>query len=69
MILFVCLEGQVVARLETRASRVTLEYLEPWLSMRGAYPISQSLPIRPVPFAGAAVLKVLSRLVAVREAR
>ena len=59
MILFVCLEGQVVARLEARGSRVALEYLEPWLSMPGAYPISQSLPLRPVPFAGAAVLNYL----------
>lgn len=59
MNLFVCLEGEVAARLETRGSRVTLEYLEPWLSMRGAYPISQSLPLRPVPFAGAAVLNYL----------
>lgn len=41
MILFVCLEGQVVARLEARGSRVALEYLEPWLSMPGAYPISE----------------------------
>lgn len=59
MILFVCLEGRVAARLEARGSRVTLEYLEPWLSLRGAYPISQSLPLRPVPFSGAAVLNYL----------
>jgi serine/threonine-protein kinase HipA len=59
MILFVCLEGQVVGRLEARGSRVALEYLEPWLSMPGAYPISQSLPLRPGPFAGAAVLNYL----------
>lgn len=59
MILFACLEGQLSARLEARGSRVTLEYLEPWLSMRGAYPISQSLPLRPVPFVGAAVLNYL----------
>lgn len=59
MILFVCLEGQVVGRLEARGSRVSLEYLEPWLSMPGAYPISQSLPLRPVPFTGAAVLNYL----------
>lgn len=59
MILFVCLEGQVIGRLEARGSRVALEYLEPWLSMPGAYPISQSLPLRPVPFAGAAVLNYL----------
>lgn len=58
-ILFVCLEGEIVARLEARGSRVTLEYLEPWLSMSGAYPISQSLPLRPLPFAGAAVLNYL----------
>lgn len=59
MILFVCLEGQVVGRLESRGSGVALEYLDPWLSMPGAYPISQSLPLRPVPFAGAAVLNYL----------
>lgn len=59
MILFVCLEGQVAARLEARGSRLTLEYLEPWLTMRGAYPISQSLPLRPAPFTGAAVLNYL----------
>lgn len=59
MILFVCLEGQVAARLEAQGSRVTLEYQEPWLSIRGAYPISQSLPLRPGPFAGAAVLNYL----------
>jgi len=59
MILFVCLEGQVAARLEASSSRVTLEYLEPWLSMRGAYPISQSLPLRPMPFAGVAIVNYL----------
>lgn len=59
MILFACLEGYVAARLEARGSRVVFEYLEPWLSLRGAYPISQSLPLRPVPFAGAAVLNYL----------
>lgn len=59
MILFVCLEGQIVARLEAGGSRVSLQYLEPWLSMRGTYPISQSLPLRLVPFAGAAVLNYL----------
>jgi serine/threonine-protein kinase HipA len=57
--LLVCLEGQVAGMLDARGSRADLTYTEPWLSGSGAYPLSQSLPLRPGPHTGAPVVNFL----------
>jgi serine/threonine-protein kinase HipA len=55
----VCLEGQVAGTLEARGSRADLTYTDPWLRGSGAYPLSQSLPLRPGPHTGAPVVNFL----------
>jgi serine/threonine-protein kinase HipA len=57
--LMVCLEGQVAGVLEASGSRTHLTYTDPWLSRGGAYPLSQSLPLRPGLLTGAPVVNFL----------
>jgi serine/threonine-protein kinase HipA len=59
MRLIVCLEGQVAGTLETSDSRARFTYSDPWLSGSGAYPLSQSLPLRSGPHTGAPVVNFL----------
>lgn len=55
----VCLEEQVAGVLEASGSRTHFTYSDPWLSRRGAYPLSQSLPLRPGPHTGAPLVNFL----------
>jgi serine/threonine-protein kinase HipA len=59
MRLIVCLEGQVAGVLEASSSRTQFTYSDTWLSGSGAYPLSQSLPLRPGPHAGAPIVNFL----------
>jgi serine/threonine-protein kinase HipA len=55
----ICLEGQVAGMIEASGSRAHLTYSDPWLNRSGAYPLSQSLPVRPGPHTGAPVVNFL----------
>src|SRR2546423_7433151 len=59
MKLLVCLEGQVAGTLDVTGSRTHLTYSDSWLSIHGAYPLSQSLPLIPEPLTGAPVVNFL----------
>jgi serine/threonine-protein kinase HipA len=59
MRLMVCLEGEVAGMLEAKGSRTHFTYTDPWLRGSGAYPLSQSLPLRPGPHTGAPVVNFL----------
>lgn len=59
MRLMVCLEEQVAGVLEASGTRTRFTYSDPWLSRSGAYPLSQSLPLRPGPHTGAPVVNFL----------
>jgi serine/threonine-protein kinase HipA len=59
MRLIVCLEGRVAGILETSGSRTHFAYSDAWWSGSGAYPLSQSLPLRPGPHTGAPVVNFL----------
>jgi serine/threonine-protein kinase HipA len=52
MKLHVCLEGRVAGTLDASGGRARLAYSEDWLSARGAYPLSQTLPLRSSPHVG-----------------
>jgi hypothetical protein len=56
MKLLVCLEGQVAGTLNATGARTHLTYSDSWLSINGAYPLSQSLPLTPEPLTGAPVI-------------
>jgi serine/threonine-protein kinase HipA len=59
MRLMVCLEGQVAGVLDASGSRTQFTYSDDWLIGSGAYPLSQSLPLRPGPHTGAPVINFL----------
>lgn len=59
MKLSVCLEDQVAGVLETNGARCNFTYTDAWLGTRGAFPLSQSLPLRPGPLSGAPVVNFL----------
>jgi serine/threonine-protein kinase HipA len=59
MRLMVCLQEQVAGMLEASGSRTHFTYSDSWLSGSGAYPLSQSLPLRPGPHTGAPVVNFL----------
>ena len=59
MRLTVCLEEQVAGLLEASGSRTRFTYSDPWLSATDAYPLSQSLPLRPGPHTGAPLVNFL----------
>jgi serine/threonine-protein kinase HipA len=59
MKLHVCLEGKVIGGLEMIGGRYNFTYTEEWLAISGAYPLSQSLPLRPIPHTGKAVVNYL----------
>ena len=59
MKLYVCLEGAVVGTLEMNGGRYSFTYTNEWLVTGGAYPLSQSLPLRPSPLTGKAVVNYL----------
>src|ERR1700738_1353787 len=59
MRLMVCLEGQVAGTLEASGSRTLFTYSDLWLSRSDAYPLSQSLPLRPGPHTRAPVVNFL----------
>jgi serine/threonine-protein kinase HipA len=59
MRLMVCLEGQVAGVLDASGSRTQFTYSDDWLVGSGAYPLSQSLPLRPGPHTGAPVINFL----------
>lgn len=59
MNLYVCLDAQVAGYIDATANRVTFRYSDAWLAGANSYPLSYSLPLRPLPYTGAAVLNVL----------
>jgi serine/threonine-protein kinase HipA len=59
MKLNVCLDGQLSGTLEMISGRYSFAYTEEWLAASGAYPLSQSLPLRPTPHTGKAVVNYL----------
>src|SRR6185437_3599729 len=59
MRLMVCLEGQVAGILDASGARCSLTYTDTWLSTNGAYPLSQSLSLRPGPLTGTPVVNFL----------
>ena len=59
MRLTVCLEEQVAGVLETAGARTHFTYSDSWLNGKGAYPLSQSLPLRTGAHSGAHVVNFL----------
>lgn len=59
MRLMICLDEQVAGVLEATGARTDLTYSDSWLGLGGAYPLSQSLPLRPGPHTGAPVVNFL----------
>ncbi len=59
MRLIVCLEEQVAGVLEASSSRTFFGYSDAWLNRSGAYPLSQSLPLRPGRHTGAPLVNFL----------
>jgi serine/threonine-protein kinase HipA len=59
MRLLVCLEEQVAGALDSVGSHIRLSYSETWLNSRGAYPLSQSLPLLAEQLTGAPVVNFL----------
>jgi serine/threonine-protein kinase HipA len=57
--LMVCLEEQVAGVLEARGTRTLFTYSDSWLSGTGAYPLSQSLPLRPGAHTGVPIVNFL----------
>lgn len=55
----ICLDEQVAGVLEATGARTDLTYSDGWLGLGGAYPLSQSLPLRPGPHTGAPVVNFL----------
>ena len=59
MKLHVCLDGKLTGTLEMTGGRYIFAYTEEWLGTSGAYPLSQSLPLRPTPHTGKSVANYL----------
>jgi serine/threonine-protein kinase HipA len=57
--LVVCLEGEVAGSLEAGGSSIRFTYSDLWLRGSGAYPLSQSLPLRPGAHTGAPLVNFL----------
>jgi serine/threonine-protein kinase HipA len=59
MKLYVCLDGKLTGTLEMTGARFIFAYTEEWLETPGAYPLSQSLPLRPTQHTGKSVANYL----------
>jgi serine/threonine-protein kinase HipA len=59
MKLHVFLDGAVIGTLKMTGGRYSFSYTDDWLATAGAYPLSQSLPLRPIPHTGKAVVNFL----------